>query len=118
MRNKLIEAVESEYLKQGLPELRIGDTVSVSVRIKEGTKERIQKFDGTLIAMSGAGTNKTFTIRKISSGVGVERAFLLNSPLIDKIVVTSKGRAIVRRAKLYYLRHLTGKKTRITYKAN
>ncbi|MDX1920028.1 MAG: 50S ribosomal protein L19 [Candidatus Caenarcaniphilales bacterium] len=118
MRNKLIEEIEKEYLKADLPALRVGDTLSISVRIKEGSKERIQKFDGTLIAMSGAGTNKTITVRKISSGVGVERIFLVNSPIIDKILVTSKGKAKVRRAKLYYLRALTGKKTRITYKGS
>lgn len=117
MRKPLIEEIEKEYLKTDLPDLRIGDSVSISVRIKEGAKERIQKFDGLLIASGGTGTNKTITVRKISSGIGVERVFLLHSSVISNIKVTSSGKAKVRRSKLYYLRELQGKKARITYSA-
>ncbi|MDJ0625968.1 MAG: 50S ribosomal protein L19 [Candidatus Caenarcaniphilales bacterium] len=117
MRHPLIEEIEKPYLKDKLPKLRVGDSVSVAVKIKEGSKERIQKFDGLLIATSGTGTGETITVRKISSGVGVERVFLVHSPVIDKIVVLSKGKPKVRRAKLYYMRKLKGKKARIVYKA-
>jgi large subunit ribosomal protein L19 len=115
MRNKLILAVEELYLKSDIPELHVGDTLSVSVKIKEGTKERVQKFDGVLLAKRGTGTNSTITVRKISSGIGVERNFLIHSPQIESIKITSSGRAKVRRAKLYYLRKLQGKKARLTY---
>jgi large subunit ribosomal protein L19 len=115
MRNKLILEIEQPYLKTELPSFRIGDSVSVSVKIKEGTKERIQKFDGVIIAINGTGTSKTITVRKVASGIGVERVFLIHSPAVDSLKVLSTGRAKVRRSKLYYLRGLQGKKARIEY---
>lgn len=115
MRKKLILEIEQPYLKEKLPELHVGDSVSVSVKIKEGTKERIQKFDGVIIAINGTGTGKTITVRKIASGIGVERVFLVHSPAVDAIKVLSTGRAKIRRSKLYYLRGLKGKKARIEY---
>ena len=104
--------VERSYLKQDLPDFRPGDTLKVHVRVVEGKKERIQIFQGVVIARRGGGTRETFTVRKISGGVGVERVFPLHSPVIDKIEVVRRGR--VRRAKLYYLRGRTGKAARIT----
>ena len=93
------------------PPFRAGDTLRVNVRVKEGEKERIQAFEGVCIARRGTGVSATFTVRKISNGVGVERIFPLHSPMLADIQVVRRGR--VRRAKLYYLRHLTGKATRI-----
>jgi len=118
MRKKLIEEIEANYLRKDLPNLRIGDSVSIAVKIKEGSKERIQKFDGILIASKGTGTGQTITVRKISSGIGVERVFLVHSPIISNIKLLSNGKAQIRRSKLYYLRKLQGKKARITYNAN
>ena len=106
-----LHQVESTYLRQGHPEFRSGDTVRVHVRVVEGDKERIQVFQGVIIARRGDGTRETFTVRKISYGVGVERTFPVHSPSIDKIEPVSRGR--VRRAKLYYLRDLRGKAARI-----
>lgn len=102
-----------EQTNQGaeLPDFRPGDNVIVSYRIREGQKERIQDFRGDVIQISGEGTTKTFTVRKMSSGVGVERIFPMNSPLIAELKVTKRGK--VRRAKLFYLRKLVGKKARI-----
>jgi large subunit ribosomal protein L19 len=97
--------------KNKLPGFRAGDTVTVHYKIKEGDKERVQQFKGVVIKLKGAGITKTFTVRKISNGVGVERIFPVNSPFIDKVEINKKGD--VRRAKLYYLRNLTGKKARI-----
>lgn len=93
------------------PEFRSGDTVTVSYRIKEGNKERIQQYRGVVIRISGEGSKKRFTVRKMSDNIGVERIFPIESPFIDSIVVNKFGK--VRRAKLYYLRNLTGKKARI-----
>ncbi|WP_372752074.1 50S ribosomal protein L19 [Labilibaculum sp.] len=93
------------------PEFKAGDTISVSYKIKEGNKERIQIFRGVVIQIKGTGTTKTFTIRKMSGNIGVERIIPLSSPLIDKIEVNKRGR--VRRARIFYLRELTGKKARI-----
>lgn len=93
------------------PDFKAGDTISVSYKIKEGTKERIQIFRGVVIQIKGSGTTKTFTIRKMSGNIGVERIIPVSSPLIDKIEVNKRGR--VRRARIYYLRALTGKKARI-----
>ena len=93
------------------PSFRAGDTITVSYKIKEGDKERIQEFTGVVIQVKGSGSTKTFTVRKISNGVGVERVFPLFSPYIDSVEVTKKGD--VRRSRLYYLRELTGKKARI-----
>src|ERR1044072_1935060 len=98
-------------LRSYLPGFRAGDTLRVSVRVKEGDKERLQAFEGVCIARRGSGVSETFTVRKISSGIGVERIFPVHSPMIAGITVVRRGR--VRRAKLYYLRHLTGKATRI-----
>ncbi|MBL4559988.1 MAG: 50S ribosomal protein L19 [Bacteroidales bacterium] len=96
------------------PEFKAGDTISVSYKIKEGNKERIQIFRGVVIQVKGAGTTKTFTIRKMSGNIGVERIIPLSSPLIDKIEVNKRGS--VRRARIYYIRALTGKKARIKEK--
>jgi large subunit ribosomal protein L19 len=106
-----LDSVESPYLKSDVPEFRSGDTVRVHVRVVEGDKERIQIFQGVVIARRGGGTRETFTVRKISGGVGVERVFPLHSPVVDKIEVVRRGK--VRRAKLYYLRDLRGKAARI-----
>ncbi len=103
----IIEELEKEYLKK-MPPVRVGDTVKVHLKITEGDKERVQIFSGQVIALKGRGTNASMTLRKISYGEGVERAFLLNSPRIAKIEVTK--REAVRRAKLYYLRQQEGGK--------
>jgi len=103
--------VERPYLKDEVPEFRAGDTVKIHVRVVEGSKERIQIFQGVVISRRGGGTRETFTVRKISGGIGVERVFPLHSPVIDKIEVMRLGK--VRRAKLYYLRNLRGKAARI-----
>ena len=108
---EIIRAIEKEHMRFDLPSFKSGDTVSVSVKIKEGEKERIQVFKGVVIRKRKGTTNATFTIRKVSYGVGVERTFPLNSPSIDKIEVVSRGR--VRRSRLYYLRKLRGKAARI-----
>lgn len=102
---------QKEWLRADIPPFRAGDTVRVNVRVKEGDKERLQAFEGVCIARRGAGVSQTFTVRKISSGVGVERIFPVHSPMIGSLQVVRRGR--VRRAKLYYLRQLTGKATRI-----
>jgi large subunit ribosomal protein L19 len=111
----LIREVTQEYLKSDIPEFRPGDTVRVHVRLREGEKERIQVFEGVVIARDHGGISETFTVRKISSGVGVERIFPLHAPSIAKIEVSRRGR--VRRAKLYYLRELRGKAARIKERA-
>ena len=107
----LIREVTQEYLKTDIPDFRPGDNLKVHVRLKEGEKERIQVFEGLVIARKHGGVSETFTVRKISSGVGVERTFPLNSPSLAKVEVTRRGR--VRRAKLYYIRGLRGKAARI-----
>ncbi|MBR3249441.1 MAG: 50S ribosomal protein L19 [Clostridia bacterium] len=103
----IIKSIEHEQLKNKIPELKIGDTVRVHVKIKEGNKERIQVFEGIIIKKQGGGVNETFTVRKISYGVGVEKTFLVHSPLVEKVEVVRVGK--VRRAKLYYLRDRVGK---------
>ena len=103
----IIKSIEHEQLKNKSPELKIGDTVRVHVRIKEGNKERIQVFEGIIIKKQGGGLNATFTVRRISYGVGVEKTFLVHSPLLEKVEVVRVGKA--RRAKLYYLRDRIGK---------
>lgn len=108
---KQIAQVEQAFMREDLPEFGSGDTIRVHVKIKEGDKERVQVFQGTVIGRRGGGTGATFTVRKISSGIGVERVFPLHSPNIDKIEMVRKGQ--VRRNKLYYLRDLTGKSARI-----
>lgn len=109
--HKLIEAVTKSQLRTDLPSFRPGDTLRVHVRIIEGTRERIQVFEGVVIKRRGGGVSETFTVRKISSGVGVKRTFPLHTPKIEKIEVKRRGK--VRRAKLYYLRSLRGKAARI-----
>ncbi|MBS3231363.1 50S ribosomal protein L19 [Staphylococcus aureus] len=109
--HKLIEAVTKSQLRTDLASFRPGDTLRVHVRIIEGTRERIQVFEGVVIKRRGGGVSETFTVRKISSGVGVERTFPLHTPKIEKIEVKRRGK--VRRAKLYYLRSLRGKAARI-----
>lgn len=109
--HKLIEAVTKSQLRTDLPSFRPGDNLRVHVRIIEGTRERIQVFEGVVIKRRGGGVSETFTVRKISSGVGVERTFPLHTPKIEKIEVKRRGK--VRRAKLYYLRSLRGKAARI-----
>jgi len=104
---------QKEWLKV-VPPFRAGDTVRVNVRVKEGDKERIQAFEGVVIARKGEGVSATFTVRKISNGVGVERIFPVHSPMLESVSVVRRGR--VRRAKLFYLRELTGKATRIKEK--
>jgi large subunit ribosomal protein L19 len=111
--NKL-DLVEKAQLRDDVPEFWPGDTVRVHVRVVEGTRSRIQVFEGVVLARKNGGIRETFTVRKISFGVGVERTFPVHSPVIDKIEVTRKGK--VRRAKLYYLRDRVGKKARIKEK--
>ena len=111
LKEKLIELVEKDYLKKDLPQFKAGDTIAVYYRVKEGNKERIQVFEGVVIRVSGGGISKNFTVRKVSSGVGVERIMPINSPLIEKIEVKRIGK--VRRSRLYYLRELSGKAARI-----
>lgn len=103
----IIKSLEHEQLKNSIPDLKVGNTVRVHVKIKEGNKERIQVFEGIVIKKQGGGVNETFTVRKISYGVGVEKTFLIHSPLVEKVEVVRVGKA--RRAKLYYLRERTGK---------
>ena len=107
----IIQALEQEQLRSDIPAFAPGDTVRVHVKVVEGTRERIQAFEGVVIARSGTGVRETFTVRRISYGVGVERTFPVHSPRLDKIQLMRRG--IVRRAKLYYLRNLTGKAARI-----
>ena len=107
----IIEALEKEQLRSDIPDFRPGDTVRVHAKIVEGTRERIQVFEGVVIGRQGSGVREMFRVRRISYGIGVERTFLVHSPRIEKIEVVRRG--IVRRAKLYYLRGLTGKAARI-----
>ena len=106
-----LDFVENESLRRDLPPFKVGDTVAVHVRVREGDKERIQVFQGLVIRRRGAGPGETFTVRKISSGVGVERIFPVQSPLVTKVEI--KARGYVRRSRLYYLRDLSGKKARL-----
>ena len=105
---------QKEYMRSDIPPFRAGDTLRVNVRVKEGEKERLQAFEGVCIARRGAGVSETFTVRKISNGVGVERIFPIHSPMIGDLTVVRRGR--VRRAKLFYLRSATGKSGRIKEK--
>ncbi|WP_066639397.1 50S ribosomal protein L19 [Desulfolucanica intricata] len=111
----LIEYIEKEQMKKEIPAFRPGDTVKVHVKVVEGNRERIQVFEGVVIRRRGGGLNETFTVRRVSYGVGVERTFPLHSPKIDRIEVVRYGR--VRRARLYYLRELRGKAARIKERA-
>lgn len=107
----IIEKIEREQLRLDIPAFKAGDTVKVHVKITEGEKTRIQIFEGVCISKSNGGANARFTVRKMSSGIGVERVFPLNSPVIDKIELVTRGR--VRRSKIYYLRNLRGKAARL-----
>jgi large subunit ribosomal protein L19 len=107
----ILRSIESEQIRTDLPKLEIGDFIKVHAKIIEGTRERIQVFEGTVISIKGSGLKETFTVRRVSYGVGVERIFPVNSPRIDHIDVVRKG--VVRRAKLYYLRDRVGKAAKI-----
>jgi len=111
---RTLDFVEKETLRRDLPPFKVGDTVAVHVKVREGDKERIQVFQGLVIRRRGGGAGETFTVRKISSGVGVERIFPVQSPLVTKVDIKSRG--YVRRARLYYLRNLSGKKARLQSK--
>ena len=110
----IIRSIEDEFIKDNLPEFRVGDTIQVHYRIIEGTRERVQVFEGIVIKKQGKSSRKTFTVRRISYGIGVERTFLINSPRIAEIKVVRKGK--VRRAKLYYLRDRQGKAAKVKEK--
>ena len=108
---EIIRSIEAEQMKSNLPDIYVGDTVKVGVKIQEGNKFRVQPYEGVVIAMRNGGINETITVRKVFQGVGVERVFLLHSPRIESIKIIRRGK--VRRAKLYYLRDRVGKATRI-----
>lgn len=110
----IIRSLEAEQMKPQLPELHVGDTVKVNVKIREGGKERVQSYEGTIISMRHGGINRTVTVRRVFQGIGVERVFLVHSPRVDSMTVTRRGK--VRRAKLYYLRGRIGKATRVKEK--
>ncbi len=110
----IIQVLEQEQLRKDIPQFQPGDSVRVHVKVVEGTHERIQMYEGVVIARQGSGVREMFTVRRISYGIGVERTFLVHSPRLEKIDVVRRG--VVRRAKLYYLRNLTGKAARIKEK--
>ena len=112
MSNQILDKISQETLNKDVPEFRVGDVLKVNVKIKEGDKQRLQAFAGTVIARDGEGGTETFTLRRVSHGEGVERVFPVNSPNLDSIEVERKGH--VKRAKLYYVRKLKGKKAKIT----
>ncbi|GAA0768794.1 MULTISPECIES: 50S ribosomal protein L19 [Clostridium] len=107
----IIKAIEAEQLRTDLPEFNVGDTVKVHIRIKEGNKERVQIFEGTVLKRQNGGARETFTVRRFASGVGVEKTFPINTPVIEKIDVVRRGK--VRRAKLFYLRDRVGKAAKV-----
>ena len=109
--NEIIKKIEAEQLKENAPEFHVGDTVKVYAKIKEGNRERIQVFEGTVLKKQGTGVRSTFTVRKISNGVGVEKTWPLHSPIVEKVDVVRRGK--VRRAKLNYLRQRTGKAAKV-----
>lgn len=109
--SEIVKGIEESGMRADLPVFRAGDTVKVFVKVREGEKERVQLFQGVVIALKHGGIRQTVTVRKISNGIGVERVFPLHSPIVDKVEVVQRGR--VRRAKLYYLRAIKGKKARI-----
>ena len=109
--NEIIRKIEAEQLKENAPEFHVGDTVKVYAKIKEGNRERIQVFEGTVLKKQGTGVRATFTVRKISNGVGVEKTWPLHSPIVEKVEVVRRGKA--RRAKLNYLRQRTGKAAKV-----
>ncbi|RKD34413.1 50S ribosomal protein L19 [Thermohalobacter berrensis] len=110
----IIRQIEQEQLRNDIPDFNVGDTVQVHYKVKEGNRERVQVFEGTVLKRQGGGCRETFTVRRISYGVGVERTFPVHSPRIEKLVVTRRGK--VRRAKLNYLRNRTGKAARVKEK--
>ena len=110
----VIKMIEEEQIRKDLPEFNVGDTVQVHYRVIEGSRERVQVFEGTVIKRQGGGIGETFTVRRLSYGVGVERTFPINSPRIEKLVVTRRGK--VRRARLYYLRERQGKAAKVIEK--
>ena len=110
----LVKILSEQYMKKELPEMNVGDTVRIMVRVKEGNRERIQLFDGTVIAKRGGGISETFTVRRVSYGVGVEKTFPIHSPKVAKVEVIRTGK--VRRAKLYYLRDRVGKASKVKEK--
>ena len=112
--NDIIKNIEAEQMKQTVPEFRVGDTVKVSAKIKEGNRERIQIFEGTVIKRQGGSNRETFTVRKLSNGVGVEKTWPLHSPFVEDIQVVRRGKA--RRAKLFYLRDRVGKAAKVKSK--
>jgi len=109
--SKVIELIEKEYMKQEVPQFEVGDTVKVFVKVVEGNRERLQAFEGIVIARKNGGVRETFTVRRVSFGIGIERTFQLHSPRVDRIELVRHGK--VRRAKLYYLRNLSGKAAKI-----
>lgn len=109
--NEIIRKIETEQLKESVPSFNVGDTVRVSAKIKEGNRERIQVFEGTVLKRQGGSSRETFTVRKTSNGVGVEKTWPLHSPNVEKIEVVRRGK--VRRAKLFYLRNRTGKRAKV-----
>lgn len=112
--HQIMSALEKDQLRNDLPQLNIGDTVKLYVKVKEGNRERIQMFEGTIIRKKNGGIRETFTVRRVSYGVGVERTFPVHSPIIDRVEVVRKGK--VRRAKLYYLRNRVGKAAKVKEK--
>ncbi|SHE61157.1 50S ribosomal protein L19 [Clostridium fallax] len=109
--NELIKQIESEQIRTDIPQFNVGDNVKVYVKVKEGNRERVQMFEGTVIKRQNGGLRETFTVRRLAYGVGVERTFPLNAPIIDKIEVSRRGK--VRRAKLFYLRDRVGKAAKV-----
>ena len=109
--NEILRAIEAEQMRNDLPEFLVGDTVKLHVKVKEGNRERIQMFEGTVIKRQNGGLRETFTVRRLAYGVGVERTFPVNSPIIEKMEVTRRGK--VRRAKLFYLRDRVGKAAKV-----
>lgn len=109
--NEIIKNIEKSQIRTDMPEIQIGDTVRVFVKVVEGSRERLQAFEGTVIARKNGGLRETFTVRRVSYGIGVERTFLMNSPRVDHVEVVRHGR--VRRAKLYYLRDRVGKASKL-----
>ena len=109
--NEILRAIEAEQMRNDLPEFHVGDTVKLHVKVKEGNRERIQMFEGTVIKRQNGGLRESFTVRRLAYGVGVERTFPVNSPIIEKMEVTRRGK--VRRAKLFYLRDRVGKAAKV-----
>jgi large subunit ribosomal protein L19 len=114
MSSQFVQDIEKRFMKESIPQVSVGDTVRVKIKIVEGSKERVQAYEGVVIGKRGASINKTIIVRRVFQGIGVERVFLLHSPRLESIEIRRKGS--VRRAKLYYLRHLSGKAARIREK--